>query len=423
MYRRVALWIVSGVLIVFGAILTYQFTNEFFLSNGYFKGTHNDFLAFWATGKLVADGNIGQVYSVDALTAIQRTVVPHPVSMLGYMPFLNPPFVAVLLAPLGILSINDARLAWMLINIVIMMGMAWYFTRGIANRWQRGLLMALISTSYPVFQNLIQGQLSILLAALSIAALYCAARGHLILSGVFLACLTVKPQLALFVGAGLLIFKQWRVIQGMIIGTTTILLLTLPLTGVSLYADYAHFSSGVTAGHFNGAGMVSDTTWEGNMKYMYSLPGLTVSLFGQKNVVLTNTFNIIVGAIFIGAYLWAALSARPSLVGKNGRYMMVAGIAIVLLINPHAYSQDALLLFTLLPILLLIWNNQRQTLLIFLSGIGLLYIDQQTGWHLMTLALLGIVAWCLFMTLSRKDKSTAHQKIPCKDSDSSAYQS
>ena len=389
MYRRVALWIVSGVLIVFGAILTYQFTNEFFLSNGYFKGTHNDFLAFWATGKLVAEGNIGQVYSVDALTAIQRTVVPHPVSMLGYMPFLNPPFVAVLLAPLGVLSVNDARLAWMVLSVIVMVAISWFLTSHIGNTCVRIGLILLLSTSYPVFQNLIQGQLSILIVALVIASIYLAERGKMLASGVLLSVLVIKPQLAVFVGIGLLAFRQWSMIKGMVLGAITILLLTLPFTGLGLYQEYVQFSSGVASGHFTGAGMNDATTWQGNMKYMYSLQGLAVMLFGQKNTILTNSFVAGVGISLIGLFAWTAYKKTwPSLRSPTGRRMMAVGISIILLINPHAYSQDAILLYALLAVMLPLWQRPSSAIMYFLAGVALLNIDQQTGSHWMTLALI-----------------------------------
>lgn len=393
MYRRVALWIVSGVLIVFGAILTYQFTNEFFLSNGYFKGTHNDFLAFWATGKLVAEGNIGQVYSADALTAIQRTVVPHPVSMLGYMPFLNPPFVAVLLAPLGVLSVNDARLAWMVLSVIVMVAISWFLTRSIQNKWTRTLCIFLIASSYPVFQNLIQGQLSILLTAAILAGIYMAERGKLFYSGLFLSALVVKPQLAVFVGIALLAFRQWTVIKGMIVGTLALLIVTLPFTGIDIYRDYVQFASGVTSGHFTGAGTIDRTTWQGDMKYMYSLLGLAVAIFGQGNIVMTNLFVWGVGAILIVIYIFHIRYVRPSLSTNEGRVALSKAMAIMLLLNPHAYPHDVVLI---VPLLYILYLGDKENLKLILPIVGLstlTYIDMRFYSHLIT-ALLLLFAAC-----------------------------
>ncbi|MFZ1458445.1 MAG: glycosyltransferase family 87 protein [Candidatus Saccharimonadales bacterium] len=410
--RTILLSILTLFLLYFSYYLLASFINEFFLSAGYFKGTHNDFLAFYSTGQLTAYGDIASVYNEQALTAIQRGIVPHPVSALGYMPFLNPPFVALLLAPLGLLAVNDARLVWMIVNAALMIGIAWYFTLGIASKWQRGIIIGLIATTYPVFQNLIQGQLSIIITGLVIAAMYCAEKGKLFTAGLFLTCLTIKPQLAVFVGLGLLLFRQWRVIKGMVVGTAALLLVTLPFTGVSLYTEYIHFSSGVAAGHVSGAGTVGETTWEGNMKYMYSLPGLAVSLFGQRNVASTNAFYFGIGALLIMAYLWVARRTSPSFRSNQGRIMLATGLAIILLINPHAYSQDAILLLAIPAVILPIWRDQRQTIIVFLAAMTLQYVDQMTGLHLTTLALLGFVCGGLFVVRSGKYIATTQDKVP-----------
>lgn len=383
--------------------MLYSFAAEFFLSSGYFKGTHNDFLAFYATGKLVVEGHIAQVYDPSALTAIQRTIIPHEVGALGYMPFLNPPFVAILLAPMGLTDVNTARLAWIVLSVIVMIGIAWCMTRSIENKWKRGLCMFLIASSYPVFQNLIQGQLSILLTAAVLAGIYMAEKGKLFYSGLFLTALVVKPQLAVFVGIALLAFRQWEVIKGMIIGTLALLLVTLPFTGIDIYHDYAQFASGVTSGHFTGAGTIDRTIWQGNMKYMYSLQGLAVMLFGQTNPTLTNSFVFGVGVVLVGLFAWVSWRRHtPSLRSAQGRLVLAAGIAIALLINPHAYSQDAILMLAILAVILPIWRDKLRTIVYFLAAVALMYLDQQTGSHWTTLLLISFASIILIRNLTKK---------------------
>ncbi len=399
--RQAIFIVVASVLLGCSVISLMQFSHEFFFSPGYFKGTHNDFLAFYTTGQLASSGRIEQVYDATTLTELQRLIVPHPVSALGYMPFLNPPFVAVLLAPLGWFNVNDARLVWMLINVALMIGIGWYLTRTIVTGWQRALVLLLLVTSYPVFQNLIQGQLSIAITAIVLLGLHFALQRRMIATGACLAILTIKPQLAVMVGIGLLVFRQWEMIKGMVIAAAVCLLVTLPLTGTSLYQTYAEFSAGVSASHVSGAGRAGDSTWEGNMKYMYSLPGLSVALIGQDNVTATNLFTYGIGAALITLFFLAARRLQPSLFTTSGRLVLAAGIAIILLINPHAYSQDAMLLYIPMAILLLIWRTSYMVI-IFLASIALMYPDQMAGSHWLTISLLLSIIYILVATIRQK---------------------
>ena len=390
------------ILAIFSGILITQFVSEFFLSPGYFKGTHNDFLAFYTTGQLSASGHIDQVYDEQSLTDLQRQIVPHPVGALGYMPYLNPPFVAVLLAPLEWVDVNDARLIWMIINVLVMIGVGWVLTRSVRNRWLRVLFVGLIASSYPVFQNLIQGQLSIIITALSLLGIYFAEKQRWFTSGLCLSILAVKPQLALFVGIALLIFRQWDIIKGILAGVGAVVLITLPFTGIKLYQTYASFSAHVGESHVSGAGRVGDTTWKGDMKYMYSLSGLSVATFGQNNVVLTNTFTYGIAAILIALFAWASRVQRPSLASTRGRLVLAATIAIALVINPHAYSHDGILLLAILAVILPIWKDAARTTLYFLVALVLMYIDQQTGSHWTTVSLILCVIAVLSLIIQRK---------------------
>src|SRR5437879_2383999 len=118
-------WLLVGVL---GAVSTYlaiSFARELGSGPGQFHGTHYDFLAFYGAAHLSAHHQIAQIYDTDTLTQFQRTIIPHSVGAAGYMPFLNPPFVAVFLTPLALLSIGGARLLWLIVNLALITGIAY----------------------------------------------------------------------------------------------------------------------------------------------------------------------------------------------------------------------------------------------------------------------------------------------------------
>src|ERR1017187_6555702 len=112
-----------------GIYLVVIFAREFFWGSGSFHGTHNDFLAFYGAAHLTLHGQISQIYNPTVMTQFQRTIVHHSVGANGYMPFLNPPFIAVLLSPLALLSINDARVVWLILNLILISGIAYWLVK------------------------------------------------------------------------------------------------------------------------------------------------------------------------------------------------------------------------------------------------------------------------------------------------------
>lgn len=385
-------WLIALLLVVLSLLsvyLLFTFAQEFFGGAGAYHGRHYDFLAFYSTGHFALNGNVAQIYNAEALTSFERTIVPHPVSALGYMPFLNPPFLAVLLAPLAALPIFEARVLWVLLNVGLMLSLAILLTKSIANKYLRALILMLIVCSYPVLQNLIQGQISIIILAGCLFSLLAYEKNKLAISGAWLSVLLIKPQLALFAVLGLLLYKQWQMLKGMATVGLIIAVITVPFTGIAPYSTYATFSSAVTSGHFSGAGVLEPTAWQGSLSYAFGLNGAFTSLFGQANVSLVNVFTAI-SALSLGLLLFLTVKKqKPGLGSKNARLVLASLIAGAMLVNPHAYAHDLILAFVLLAIVLPIWHKPT-AILLFLTLLLLSYIDDMFGLHFTTLSL------CLF---------------------------
>lgn len=393
-----------SILVFCSAYFLVVFTTEFFTGSGTYHGRHYDFLAFYSAAHFVTSGDIAQIYSASAMTSFERTIVPHPVSALGYMPFLNPPFMAVIIAPLSLLQINDSRLIWMLINLSLMAWLAFTLTKSVGSRYMRALYMFLIIASYPVLQNLIQGQISIFILAGCLLSLYAYENKKLMTSGALLSVLAIKPQLALFVGLGLVLFRQWRMIKGLLLATLALVVLSLPFTGFNLYVTYIEFSRAVASGHFTGAGVLEPAAWQGSLSYAFGLNGAYTSLFGQSNVTMVNIFTLVTGGALLALLLITFKKQKPGLKTKSARLVLAASLATLLLINPHAYAHDLILAFVILAILTPV---AKVNILIpaFLAFVSLSYIDDKYGLHFTTLALVSFVL-CLAVSILLKRKNT-----------------
>ena len=108
-------------------------------------------------------------------------------------------------------------------------------------------------------------------------------------------------------------------------------------------------------------------------------------------------------ALLVGLFLLASRAHRPGFVALEDRLMLAAGIALVLLVNPNLFAQDAVLIFLVVVALLPVPGHTGLLLLAAVTATAdLVFLDLTVEpWHLFTLVLLiGFVAVCL-VTIAR----------------------
>jgi hypothetical protein len=322
------------------------------------------------------------------------------------MPFLNPPFIAVLLSPLALLSVNDARVVWFILNLILVSGIAYWLVKCLEGKFSRILCATLLVCTLPVYQNLIEGQLSIIILAGCLLALWLTRHQKLILGGVALVTLLIKPQLAVFAAIGLIIFKQWRVLLGSVGVAIALIVFTLPMTRLKVYGTYIHYILGVTAGHFSGAGAVTASVWQGSLKGTIGINGMYTALLGQANV---SGVNVLTGLTILGlliVYVLAIRKVQPGFSSLPKRLMLVASMALAMLIDPHAFSQDLVLAYLFIPVLLPL-RPRLMTILVYLVFIELIIIDQLVFLHLVTIALIVLTLSILIDVIKGHDSRSS----------------
>jgi hypothetical protein len=117
------------------------------------------------------------------------------------LPFVSPPFVALLFLPLTSLSLAEAHVVWGAINwallfllsgILVLLQRQW--------SWLERLLAFGASVSFaPAYYNIAQGQVSIMVLLSAAAGWALARSSHETWGGLALAFLLLKPQYALTV--------------------------------------------------------------------------------------------------------------------------------------------------------------------------------------------------------------------------------
>ena len=112
---KIAIWalFVISILSPIYFMPSYLSTN----SSGFHGGGY-DFLAYYSAGNLASNGEIGKIYDNPSLSKIQKEIIAENNESQGFMTFLNPPYIAYILAPLTMLSIGNAQIAWLLITFI-----------------------------------------------------------------------------------------------------------------------------------------------------------------------------------------------------------------------------------------------------------------------------------------------------------------
>jgi Glycosyltransferase family 87 len=315
---------------------------------------HHDFFSFYAAATLVHIGRPQLLYDPATVTALERLIFPHPTGYAGYLPYLNPPSAAVLLSPLSQLSYANARLLWLGLGVLTAIACVAMLTRGMR---QPAPLLAVIAIfgTFPAYQTLVEGQWSYVMLLGALAALRLAASRRDWLAGAVLVVLWLKPPLLLLVLLWLLLTRRWKIAGGAAAAVLALTLLTLPWTGLESNLRYAQYLVNVGAAHAAGGGAAGATAWEGAFANMEGLLGLAAAVVGQQHPAAVDVVTVAL-AVLVTAVLLAGMRhhwGRETLPLRLG----VAALCTGLLLDPHLYAQDCLVL--VLPAALVLWHRNR----------------------------------------------------------------
>ncbi|MBV8301956.1 MAG: DUF2029 domain-containing protein [Candidatus Dormibacteraeota bacterium] len=315
------------------------------LSGPISQSGHHDFFAFYAAATLVHQHQAQLLYDAPAVTAIERQIFNHPTGYAGYMPFLNPPSAAAVLSPLASLSEASARFVWLGVDLVCAALSAWLLTLGFSAKIRLLGVLAVFGT-FPAFQTLVEGQWSYVMLLGALAAIPLARRNHPFLAGAALVVLWLKPPLFLLVVVWLVCTGRWRLLSGAVAAVAVLTLVTLPLTGIDANLNYVSYTLSVTGAHLSGGGAAGSTAWEGAFPNMEGLLGVAAAIVGQQHTVAVDVLTLVLSLLVVAVLVWTMhgrWTVRPA-----DLQVVVAAMLAALLLDPHLYAQDCILL--LLPV-------------------------------------------------------------------------
>ena len=310
-----------------------------------------DFTATLTGAQIIRDGDGARLYDLDVQRAAQRVLLaPYsanqaaPADSDTVLPYIHPPFEALLTAPLMGLPPGTLYLLWIGVIGLALVGSVLLLARTLPlvgeSRW---LMLAAICAYAPMHQVLLLGQSSPLVLLGLCGAYAGLKRGRDGWAGVALALMVVKPQMLLVVGVVLLLQLRWRplVVCGSIIAGLTIA--AMPILGLLWPLRYAQFLAGIGS-------------WSGNHNeypsIMHNWRGLIFHFAGGASSSVAGFLIAGLTAASLGALLWVWWRGAAARSGVADLLWALACV-IAILAAPHLYIHDLTLL--IFPAWIVVW--------------------------------------------------------------------
>jgi len=304
-----------------------------------------DYLAFWSTGRLADEKGFTAIYSTADLKAIQVGVLeglgfPKNGSEVFYTT-LPAPYFSIFMLPfifLSRLDIQSSYLLWTILNFLLIVGYLTIFLKKISPLVGAGrkILVLLLLVSFPVFDNLVNGQLNVLLLLCCGEFIRNAVKRRPFPAGIWLGGMLLKPQVLVLILPVLLIQRQWKVIWGFMISSLAVVGSSTLLSGIGGMVAYARLLTG----------------WgEGN-----SVTAPKVMINWRMVAAHTNTYlGSPVGWIIAGVgcmltltVLFIVLRRRREFGSSEWVSAMLAVMAATLAVTWHAHAHMAVVIIPLL---------------------------------------------------------------------------
>jgi hypothetical protein len=383
---------------LFIAILVIPFSLVLFAQ--WRSGALGDFAYFYGIGKLTREFGLNNLYNFDLQVKIFHQVAPADHRPWGPSPY--PPFVAVFFSLLAGLTFRQAYLVWILISLALYLaGIAGALKSAFPDDSIARSLLLCFALSYSPFlmSTFANGQLSAVAICGIGVGVYLETKRRPFLSGCYLAMLTYKPTLLLFVIPMLIITRRFRALAGFAAVSGFLLMVTTATAGAHIWLDYAGFTANfIRLTGLTGRSAVPAWQYVDLRSQLFWIARnelhLAKFIFGACSLAV---------AIWIGRIMWK----HGNLNSQFQHLLWSAVIACTLIFNAYVPMYDSCLwvissILTLGSLKRLKWNLQLRGGLIFACCVLAIswvtsYFAAKYGLQPLTIALLAFLSWQLIL--------------------------
>lgn len=290
-----------------------------------------DYRVYLTAGKMALHGTGANFYDLPTQFAEQRELWPEMTAQKQLLPFLAPPFVALLFAPLAALPVLPGYVIWTGLNTLLL----WFIVCGLLevvdlHGSKRLVAVGLMLTFAPVLFTVMQGQVSFLVVLAWLQSYRAAKLGRDFNAGLWLALLLIRPQLALF---PLLIFVckgRWKTCLGFALGAAFVAGASLTLVGWEGLGRYKNLLGAVSG-------------WQGvygvQPQQMQTWRGFLHALLGTNAADAVRWPWLLGVAAALGVLGWSWRGAwKPQAPRFERQYALL--ILVALFCCPYLYSHD-----------------------------------------------------------------------------------
>ena len=216
---------------------------EFWKERAKIQAGYGDFSAFYTAGLLVRHGEGRFLYDLRQQWRLQQEFAPNVDIRKGPMPYIRPPFEALLFLPLTYFSYPLAFAIWSLTKIVLL----WAAVRLLPRPSPFGriypcwLEVPLCLGFFPVFLDLFQGQDAILLLLLVAAALNCLESRNDAAAGILLALGLFKFHLIVPIAIIVWLAGRARILVGFLPSAAALVVLSCVISRPSVLSEYPKY--------------------------------------------------------------------------------------------------------------------------------------------------------------------------------------
>lgn len=212
------------------------------------KRGYPDFTVFYTAATILRNGLGRQLYDEHVQYEVQKTSVGQIPSRRGPLPYIHPPYEALVFLPLSWLPYPQAFAVWDVLNLGVLFGVALLLRRSVnALRLIPPWEFVIASLAFfPVFDCFLQGQDSILLLLLCGLGFNALKRDADVLAGCWFALGVFKFQFIIPIVLLLVIWKRSRVAIGFTVVSALLVLISAGVTGWQSLLHYPAFVLGIT---------------------------------------------------------------------------------------------------------------------------------------------------------------------------------
>ena len=203
-----------------------------------------DFTVFYTAARILREERGAQLYDPAVQHVVQREFTSNALIRRGPLPFIHPPFEAVVFVPLTFLPYPVAFVVWDVVNLVMLVGVGLILRSptGLLRRIPLWIMSLAFLAFFPVFATFHQGQDSVLLLLLLALAFRAIERGSDFAAGCWLGFGMFKYHLMLPLVLILILWKGRKLAWGFIADVSVLFAISLALVGWHGLLEYPGYA-------------------------------------------------------------------------------------------------------------------------------------------------------------------------------------